>query len=202
MDCESEATRMPLEKQFDVNEALGSAMEAFWARGFEATSIQDLVAAMGVNRGSLYSTYGDKRDIFIAALRAYDQRHRAAPLALLEARFSPGQAIAKLFESFADNPDDGARRRGCFMNNTALELAAHDREIAAIVGHAQQGLQDFFVRMIRKGQAAGEIRSNIDAEEKAAGLLAALLGLNVLCRSQPDRKFLRAVAKSVLQSLE
>jgi len=69
---------MPAHKQFDESEALECAMKLFWARGFEATSIRELVSGMGINRASIYATYGDKRDLFVAALKRYDARHRQA----------------------------------------------------------------------------------------------------------------------------
>jgi len=80
---------MPAEKQFDVDKVLDKAMQAFWLRGYEATSMQDLVDCTGVNRGSLYATYGDKHTLFLAALRMYDDTLRKKMLAELEARFAP-----------------------------------------------------------------------------------------------------------------
>ena len=67
---------MPWQKSFDSDAALQKAMEAFWARGYEATSMQDLVDCMGLGRGSLYATFGGKRSLFVQALRRYDERHR------------------------------------------------------------------------------------------------------------------------------
>ena len=82
---------MPWKKQFDTDEALAKAMNAFWARGYEATSVQDLVACMGINRGSLYATFGDNRQLFIQALRRYDAQHREAWVAALEKRRRRGR---------------------------------------------------------------------------------------------------------------
>jgi TetR/AcrR family transcriptional repressor of nem operon len=184
---------MPWEKQFDVDEVLEKAMHAFWSRGYEATSMQDLVTRTGVNRGSLYATYRDKHALFLAALRMYDERQRRNRLADLEARYGPREAIRQLLLAFALSVSDKSGNRGCFLTNTALELAAHDREAGKIVAHAQAEIEAFFARMIRQGQKAGEIGPGVDSDETASGLLASLVGLAVLSRSRPEPSLMKAI---------
>jgi TetR/AcrR family transcriptional repressor of nem operon len=128
---------MPGEKQFDVDEVLDKAMQAFWSRGYEATSMQDLVDRTGINRASLYSTYRDKHALFLAALRMYDNTLRRKRLAVLEAEYGPREAIRQLFLAFTSKVTAKGANRGCFLTNTALELAAHDPGAARIVAHAQ-----------------------------------------------------------------
>ena len=193
---------MPWEKNFDVGEALGKAMQAFWARGYEATSMQDLVDATGVNRASLYATYGDKRSLFLAALRMYDERMRRGLLADLEARHGPREAIRRMFLAFAANVSEAGGNRGCFLTNTALELAPHDSEIGRVVAHAQKEIEAFFARMIEKAQALGEIPAHVEPEETARGLLASLVGLVVLTRSRPEKALLHGIVEEALRRLE
>lgn len=95
---------MPWEKQFDVDDALTKAMHAFWARGYEATSIRDLVDRMGINRGSIYATFGDKRSLFIQALRHYDTRHREAWLGAREAIRATSIGSATLSRTTPSSP--------------------------------------------------------------------------------------------------
>ncbi|RMD64060.1 MAG: TetR/AcrR family transcriptional regulator [Alphaproteobacteria bacterium] len=192
---------MPWQKQFDVDETLDRAMNAFWARGYEATSVQDLVTCTGVNRGSLYATYGDKRALFLAALRRYGEIGRRALLTDLEARYRPLEAIHRLFMFFAAQGEDGRPGRGCFMTNTALELAAHDPETREIVNEGMIELEAFFTRMIRKGQKQGEIAPTVPPHDTARGLLASLLGLIVLVRSRPERAVLQAVVREAMRRL-
>jgi TetR/AcrR family transcriptional repressor of nem operon len=192
---------MPWDKQFDVDETLTRAMEAFWARGYEATSMQDLVQCTGVNRASLYATYGDKRALFLAALHQYDQKVRKAMLAQLEHRYPPREAIRRLFLAFAEQPAVDGVRRGCLLSNTALELAAHDEEVRAVVAAGQQDMEGFFRRMIERGQADGSIPAGIEPDSAAKGLLAALLGLVVLVRSRPDPALLAAVARQAMRQI-
>ena len=80
---------MPWKKQFDADSVLDKAMQAFWARGYDATSMQDLVDCTGINRGSLYATYGDKHTLFVAALRMYDEKIRRQLLSDFEGASKP-----------------------------------------------------------------------------------------------------------------
>lgn len=193
---------MPHEKQFDVNEGLQRARDLFWSRGYEATSMQDLVEAMGINRASLYATYGDKRSLFLSALRHYDQTVRRDGLAELAENYPPRQAIAQIFERFAGMAQAGMPAKGCFVANSALELAPHDPEVREIVAQSQRGVEEFFQQMIVEGKRQGDIRPNIDPVLAASGLLASLLGLIVLSRSRPKKALLKRVIDGALGSLD
>ncbi len=193
---------MPWEKQFDIDQALTQAMQAFWARGYEATSMQDLVACMGINRGSLYATFGDKRGLFIQALRRYDAVHRQAWVAALEDAPSAKRAILDAFEAvIASVLKDGARD-GCLLVNTALELSPHDPEISEIVRASLAGMEGFFRRMVKKGQAAGEIPAGLNPVETGRALLGLFIGLRVLSRSRPEKALLRSIARQAGTLLE
>lgn len=191
---------MPWEKQFNKDEALDKAMQAFWARGYEATSMQHLVDCTGVNRGSLYATFGDKRALFLSTLAMYD-RMRQRMFATFEGKHTPREAIRQVFLAFLHDVTEGGMNRGCFLTNTALELAAHDAEVRRVVATAQQDVEAFFARMIKKGMAAGEIPAHIEVTEAARGLLASLLGMVVLMRSRPERSLLQAIVYDAMQRL-
>ena len=192
---------MPWEKQFDREKTLGRALQAFWAHGYEATSMQDLVDCTGVNRASLYATYGDKRALFLATLARYDDDRRRM-LASLEARLEPREAIGQLFHAFIKDVDPDGGNRGCFLTNTALELAAHDPEVRALVAAAQADIEAFFKRMIVAGKNAGEIGPHIDPGDASRTLLATLLGVVVLVRSRPERALLKSVVGDALSRLK
>ena len=192
---------MPWEKNFDVDATLTRAMQAFWARGYEATSMQDLVATTGVNRASIYATYGDKRALFLSALRKYDSDIRRRMLAELATRPAASAAVAGLFDRFIDQTALQKGNWGCFLVNTALELAAHDGEIAELVNAAQDDIEAFLLAMIRLGQRSGEFAADRDAGTLARQALASLLGMLVMIRSRPDRDRLEAIRDGVLKSL-
>ena len=148
---------MPWEKQFDVDQALAKAMQAFWARGYEATSMQDLVTCMGLNRGSLYATFGDKRSLFIQALRHYRTVHLHDWVAALSRAHGPRDTIIAAFDQAIATVVEGGSRDGCLLVNTALELSPHDEEVSEFVSACLIEMEAFFRNTIEHGQAAGEI---------------------------------------------
>jgi len=185
---------MPWAKQFDDDDALAKAMAAFWANGYEATSVQDLVACMGINRGSLYATFGDKRSLFILALRRYDVLYRSQPVARLAKKYSPRKAILGAFDTAIAAVVEHGSRDGCLLVNTALELSPHDQEIAEIVDAGFAEMEFFFHDMIVRGQSTGEIPAQIVPTQTARALLGMLIGLRVLSRSRPEPSLLRSIA--------
>lgn len=188
-------------KNFDVEQALNRAMQTFWARGYEATSIQDLVNATGVNRASLYATYGDKREIFLASLKKYDSSVRKKMLSELSNADRPREAIEAVFDKFISQSSNANANWGCLITNTALELAAHDAEIARFVNAAQDDMARFFEGMIERGKIAGQIDAQVDAGQLARMILAILLGLLVMLRSRPDANYLNEIKSSALSLL-
>lgn len=192
---------MPWEKNFDVDDTLTRAMESFWKRGYEATSVQNLVDATGVNRASLYATYGDKRDLFLASLRKYDSDVRGRMLSQIGATETPMRAITAVFDRFIEQVREPGANWGCFLINSALERAPHDPEIASLVNRAQDDIEAFFRAMIRMGQDAGEISSDLDARQMARQTLITLMGLLVTIRSRPDEAYLVEVRDGFLNRL-
>lgn len=192
---------MAWEKSFDVEDTLGKVMEAFWKRGFEATSMQDLVDATGVNRASLYATYGSKRDLFAAALKKYDRDVRGRMMSQLTATETPLRAIAAVFDRFIGQVRNPGTPWGCFMINSALEQAPHDANIALLVNKAQDDIEAFLLAMIRLGQESGEISARLDPKETARQALATLMGLLVTIRSRPDEAYLTSIRDGFLNRL-
>jgi TetR/AcrR family transcriptional regulator, transcriptional repressor for nem operon len=192
---------MPWEKEFDVQQTLQRAMQVFWSRGYEATSVQDLLDHMGIHRGSLYATFGDKRALFLAALRLYDSDCRKAQLEAIERVHVGKAAIQALFDGWVDTLVHDRARSGCFLTNTALEMAAHDSEVAALVAASQSDIESFFQRLVRRAQSLGEIAPQRDPVVLARGLLATLVGLLVLGRSRPEPALLRSIVQGAMASL-
>lgn len=185
---------MPWEKQFNTDEALGKAMEAFWSHGYEATSMQDLVNCMGINRGSIYSTFGDKRALFVQALRRYDTIHRYDWAETLGRSHAPVQAIVGIFDEAIDVALDRGGRSGCLLVNTALELSPHDEEISEIVENAFSEMETFFTRKVQEGKDCGDVPAHVEPVEAARALLSLFIGLRVLACGRPREAVLRSIA--------
>lgn len=173
---------MPAPKQHDTDAFIDSAMRVFWSRGYEGTSINDLVQATGINRGSIYASFEGKRDIFLAALASYDDRYRARFLAAMTAGKSPREAILATFRAAADQVATPDMPAGCLVVNSAVELAPHDPEISIAIKASLGELLAFFRDRIDEGKTAGEI-GPLDSGSTATTLYALFLGLRVMART-------------------
>ncbi len=177
---------MPWEKQYNQADVIEQAMRTFWAHGYEGTSIGDLVAATGINRGSLYSAFDGKRSLYIAALEHFDRVYRSEFLAELAEKYPPRDAIVVAFETAARSDGSDGDPGGCFLVNTALELSPHDPDIAALVQVSFAEVEDFFARMIDRAKQSGSMASTTPTQATAKALLGLFLGLRVMARARAD----------------
>ncbi|MFK7765495.1 MAG: TetR/AcrR family transcriptional regulator [Roseobacter sp.] len=173
---------MPWEKSFDIDEATDKAIEVFWKKGFEATSMADLIEAMQINKGSLYNAFGSKKALFDRALARYDQKNRAARIAKLRQQTDPVAAIRALFNALIDEARDDPRNLGCFIINTAQDLPNQPPEVADAVRTFLTDIEDFLRDMILRGQEKGQIAPQIDPNTTAQALLSMVVGLRLLSR--------------------
>ncbi len=185
---------MPLDKQFDVDEALDRALETFWAQGYESTSMDDLLKQMGINRGSFYDTFNSKHDVLIDSLKRYDREYRRADLRASAVGRGPREAILSLFKAMAEGNRGPHGKHGCFLVNSALEMAPKDDQVAKIVRSGFRDTEKFFAGLLEQGQSSGEISGELDPEETARVLTCQLLGLMVLVRSGSNRSVIRSAA--------
>ncbi len=185
---------MPWEKSFDEQEAIDKAIQVFWSKGFEATSINDLIERTGINRGSLYNAFGGKRQLFVKALLKYDGENRRKILAELEALDDPKQAFHMLFDGIVTETTDDHEKKGCFLINTALELPAHDDETREIVTKGLKDLEAFFRRGIEVAQARHDMPSTLAPATTAKALVSLVVAIRVLGRGAFAESDLRAIA--------
>jgi TetR/AcrR family transcriptional repressor of nem operon len=189
-------------KAFDETRALDAAVDCFWLRGYEATSVRDLADAMGIGGTSLYNAYGDKRALFSRSLQRYAERSMRERIARLEASHRPKEAIRAFLAEIIDRSLKDPDRKGCLLVNSALDVAPHDAEIGKVVGGYLDELRAFFRRNIEAARAAGQVPHTIDAEEVSGHLLGVLAGIRVLARTGARRKLLEAVARPALDLLK
>ena len=185
---------MPGQKRIDIDSVLTEAMFRFWHYGYAATSIGDLVAEMGIPRQSVYNLFGSKRRLFLRALAHYDRKFINATQVKLASRDSPRGAVLELFDIAVATARRDDRRSGCFVVNTALEMAPHDSDVAAFVVGVFSAEEEFFRDSIVKGQALGEISAEVAPERVAQSLLGLSIGMRVLARSWPEEHLLRTLA--------
>jgi len=189
-------------REFDEVTALEAAIECFWHRGYEATSVRDLADKMGISGPSLYNAYGDKRALFVQALEHYLDHSARALIERLENSLPPKQAIRRFIEEIIEHSVSDRERRGCFLINAALEVAPHDRKLGAFVADRFAEIEAFFYRSIKAAQAEGAIPRDRSAKDLARLLLGVLLGIRVLARSRPERALLEGVARPAFALLD
>ena len=189
-------------REFDEATALEAAIECFWQHGYEATSVRDLAARMGISGPSLYNTYGDKHALFVRALERYLDQSTRARIRRFEDGLPPKQAIRGFIAEIIDRSVKDRERRGCFLINSALEVAPHDRKLGALIADRLAEIEAFFCRSIKAAQAEGAVPKDRNARDIARLLLGVLLGIRVLARSNPQRALLEGVARPALALLD
>ncbi|MBP1965985.1 TetR/AcrR family transcriptional regulator [Paenibacillus aceris] len=191
---------MARNKEFEVHTVLGKAMDVFWEKGYEKTSMQDLVTQMGVHRRSIYDTFGDKHELFMQVIDRYDElvvtpiHHSADGLP------SAKQAIRHIFERTIRKKEQSPR--GCLMVNTAVELAVHDEEAAAKVNQSFGKTEAKFQELVELGLKSGEIGGGRDAQKLSQFLNNALLGLRVLVKTTDNREKLQGIVDITMSVLD
>lgn len=193
---------MARHKEFDREEVLEKAMQTFWRYGYEATSVRDLVESMGINRGSLYDTFGDKRSLFQAAIAHYDETVLKQALARLEAPNAAKQAIVEYFHDLIDRAVADSHRRGCLLTNSAVELCPHDPDTATRIATNLKRIESAFYKALVRAKEQGELTAKHDLNALASYLACNLQGLRVICKVNPDPEVLRDIAKVALSVLE
>jgi TetR/AcrR family transcriptional repressor of nem operon len=193
---------MPRPREFDESAALEAAMECFWRRGYEATSLRDLTASMGLTAPSLYNAFGGKQELFSRALERYLDRATRDRLRRLEQSLAPKAALHRFFAEIIEHSISDRQRKGCFLVNSALEIAPHDAECRAVIAEQFNDIKAFFERCILKAQADETVSSEVDAGDTAHLLLGVLLGVRVLARAKPERAVLEGVVRPALAMLK
>ncbi len=193
---------MARHKEFDREVVLDRALKTFWSQGYEGTSIQDLVERMGINRGSLYGSFGNKQSLFLAALERYERAFTHKLLDVLEGPGSGKEAIRTFFLTkirYAMAPD---RPRGCLMTNSAVERSLHDRDTAARVAASITRVEDAFYKALVRARRAGEISERHNLRALARFLMTCAQGLTVVGKVCPDPVLLRQVMNVTLAALD
>lgn len=185
-------------REFDPDTALERAMQVFWAKGYEATSLDDLCAATGLSRSSLYAAFGDKRDLLLQSLDRYADRG-AARFAAALAEPPIQAALRHVLDEFIDQIVAGPGQRGCFVGNCAAELARSDREALARVRRSLARNEAIFRDALTAAQARGELPAASDPEALARFLVSGLQGLRLVGKANPDRAVLDDIAGVMLQ---
>jgi len=189
-------------REFDEDQVLDAAMQLFWEKGYEATSLSDLTSRMGIQRPSIYSTFGDKKELFEAALRRYTMSRASDIRTRLQSHFSVKEAFSIFFADVVIEEYAEDLSKGCFCINTMVELAPHDEKFEILTREHQMYLTVIFQETIERGIQSGELEANTDAKSLAQALIVALIGLTVMMKSRPQRSFVDNAIATTLTLLK
>lgn len=192
---------MGRKKEFDKEEVLTQAMYAFLQHGYEGTSMQTLVSTMGINRGSLYDTFGDKRSLFLAAIAHYETTVVRDAISSLLAADANKQTIVDLFRNLVTGMAKEENCYGCLMTNTAVELCPHDEAAKGKINRHFEMLNRAFKQALSKAQARQEISSDRDLDSMAQYFTSSLQGLRVIGKSNRDPQALNQIVDVILSTL-
>lgn len=193
---------MARSKAFNENEALDKAVEVFWAKGYEAASMQDLVDAMGIQRGSLYATFGSKQQLFLQSLERYGNVVVKQFLDILESKPSAIESIELFFAQLVEHLLTAGPLRSCLVTNSAIERGLRDEETKQKVLHLLNALEKGFYKTLLRANKNGEISQNLDLKKVASFLTSNMQGLLVIGKVCSDRTILEGINQVALSIIK
>ncbi len=186
-------------KEFDEKRVLGEAMEVFWTEGYEAASVETLLHAMGINRGSMYDTFGDKHALFLAAIKQYGD---TVIRGLEEALSSPGPVLETLRSVLTGmGQAGGGCCRGCLATNAIVETAPHDPEVAKATKCLLRRIETSFQSALDRARSAGEIPRGSNTKALARFLATTAQGLVVMSKGRVSRAHVRDTVAVAIAAL-
>ncbi|MEM6724768.1 MAG: TetR/AcrR family transcriptional regulator [Bacteroidota bacterium] len=193
---------MPRIKRFDETAILEKAMHLFWQKGYHATSIQDLVNHLGINRASLYSTYGDKKALFVQAFQHYRQMNHKSIQAFFAAHPNIREGFRKLFDIALREAIESPTNKGCFVVNTTTEMLPDDESTQPLVAENQAAFVALFHDYLSRGLATGQLSSEKNLQAIALLFFTQYNGLRVITKATPEIPNVEAAIDSLLQLLD
>jgi TetR/AcrR family transcriptional repressor of nem operon len=189
-------------REFDYEQVLDKAVETFWSKGYEATSIQDLVNATGLHRGSIYAAFGSKQELFLSVLDRYNHVVVRRLLELLDSEPSGKAGIRSFFATVIEHILTAGPLRGCLVTNSAVERGLSCDDTAAKVSACLERLDQGFQRSLERMRVTGELRESADVRALSRHLTSVLQGLLVIGKVRPQAEVLKDIVAVGLSVLE
>ena len=179
---------MPRVKTFDENEVLTKAMNLFWKRGYAATSVQDLVSCLGINRASLYDTFGDKKQLFKKSFELYRTTNKEGLVQFFKSRPNVKEGFAELFQNAIQEAITDKDRKGCFVVNTTTELIPNDENLLEILESNKKDIEIIFYEYLKKGKESGQLITTQNLKSVASLFYILYNGIRVVSKVSTDKK--------------
>jgi len=191
---------MPKSETFDRHEVLEKITNLFWLKGYNGTSIQNIVDASGLNRSSLYNSFGDKYQLFTESLGYYCEHVQSVSLSDVE-KLTPKNALKKIFEGVLSAINDKMNHKGCFLTNSTAELAAHDTRINHFLHDNMENVTSLFGDILENGIKMGDFNENLDVRETALYLFSSIQGIRVTGMLIQSKKEMKELIDRTLDSI-
>ncbi|WNJ98342.1 TetR/AcrR family transcriptional regulator [Thalassospiraceae bacterium LMO-JJ14] len=188
-------------KEFEVDEALGRAMDVFWSYGYKATSLGDLTSAMGISKSSLYETFGSKHDLFLATIEHYIRTVTSQISGATHINAPARKVIRALFDRAVQRMAEPTSRRGCYLNNCAVEVSVRDEQAGVRVEQGLAIMEEAFHTLVVRGQREGTISPSHDTKSMARFLVSSLNGILVMGKAHTDTEKLYDVVDITINAL-
>jgi TetR/AcrR family transcriptional repressor of nem operon len=192
---------MPRVKTFNESEVLTKAMNLFWKQGYSATSVQDLVSHLGINRASLYDTFGDKEKLFKKSFELYRKSNNERLIHFFESRKNVKEGFSELFANAVQEAITDKDKKGCFVVNTITELIPNDESVLEILESNKKDIETVFFNYLKRGKEDGQLKTVQDLKPIASLFYTLYNGIRVVAKVRPNKKQLTDsinVALSVL----
>jgi TetR/AcrR family transcriptional regulator, transcriptional repressor for nem operon len=187
-------------KIFDEAQALQNATNLFWEKGFDATSTEDLIRTMGLQRGSFYHSFGSKKDLFINAFLRYETLSFVELRRQLQSSTQPMNVIKAIFYDLIKCSLE-EHNKGCFAGNTITALSNIDAELTEIANNHLRKMENIFFEQIKASQASGELTTKTDAKVLSMSLINLWNGLNITRKVYTSKEDLKAFVDFQLAGL-
>ncbi len=185
-------------RSFDRAAALQAAVQVFWLRGYEGSSVSDLTQAMGINAPSLYAAFGCKEALFEEALAFYEASEGAAPQRLLQEAATAKQGFAALLRFYASYYVNTDHPPGCMAVLSAIVGAPENKSVRALMTRSRRTAMQTFADRIRRGQAEGDVPKSADAMAMAMFYTTLAQGMSIQARDGATRKQLQATVEAAI----
>lgn len=189
-------------REFDERHIFETAIDLFWKKGYNSVSTKDLIDAFGISRSSMYGAYKDKRNLFIIALQQYRESASKKIIKLLNRSDSVKETIFKILTQFVKETIADKDSKGCFIVNTAIELAPHDDEILKIILEHRNNIVTALTTAIERGMEKGEIKTDQNPKSLANFFYNLINGLRVDAKIHKDKDYYKQIVEIAIGVLE
>lgn len=189
-------------REFDTDQALEAAMRQFWSKGYEATSLQNLLEVMEVSKSSFYETFGSKHELFEQCLTLYANTLIASLREELRQAKTGLSFIEKVLKGLINEALTKGEKCGCLMVNTTNELAQRDKIIAKLVANGTKSLQGVFEEAVKRGQKERNIPMNKAPEPLSNYLVSSMVGLKTMVKGGADAKTIKDICEITMTALK